>query len=280
MSVETCHVADSPPHYDFLVVGLEDLQLLNLNSGLHKLLLYRHSTKFSMAAYPRQWVDTSKISTQSGAAPSWLSERISLKRPVVWKQELRARLRKPDFRTNHLSYHIKTITKQETYANVKLSTFCTAATAVPLIVIFVMGVLWSVALPYQSIASTEAWPPSQLQLKPMVRYYNKQWWLDYVLDVSVASLWVISVGKWRDSSRNRHTQIRVLSRESTSAESSGSQVLASWYKYRIRKMMVSSNLSLTSPVFAKWESTGSEHSLYVLVAPIFFKTEASARYFV
>ena len=53
---------------------------------------------------------------------------------------------------------------QKTYAKEKLSTFCTDATAVPFIVIFVRGVLCNVWLPYQSIASTEAWPPSQLQL--------------------------------------------------------------------------------------------------------------------
>lgn len=46
----------------------------------------------------------------------------------------------------------------------KLSTFWMAATAVPLMVILVKGVLCKVAFPYQSMASTEAWPPSQLQL--------------------------------------------------------------------------------------------------------------------
>ena len=53
---------------------------------------------------------------------------------------------------------------QKTHAKEKLSTFCTDATEVPLIVIFVKGVLCSVFLPYQSMASTAAWPPSQLQL--------------------------------------------------------------------------------------------------------------------
>jgi hypothetical protein len=48
--------------------------------------------------------------------------------------------------------------KNKTYAKEKLSTFCTAATGVPLIVILVNGVLWSVSLPYQSIARTDAWP--------------------------------------------------------------------------------------------------------------------------
>jgi len=45
-------------------------------------------------------------------------------------------------------------------------------------------------------------------------------------------------------------------------------------------MIASSTLSLTSAVLAKLVFTESEHSLYVLVAPIFFKTERSARYFV
>jgi hypothetical protein len=52
-----------------------------------------------------------------------------------------------------------------TRANEKLSTFCTAATGFPPTVMFVNGVLCSVALPYQSIASTAACPPSQLQLE-------------------------------------------------------------------------------------------------------------------
>lgn len=52
-----------------------------------------------------------------------------------------------------------------TYAKVKLSTFWIAATAFPPIVMFVNGVLCSVSLPYQSMASTDAWPPSQLQLE-------------------------------------------------------------------------------------------------------------------
>ena len=52
----------------------------------------------------------------------------------------------------------------ETHANEKLSTFWTAATAFPPIVMFVNGVLCNVSLPYQSIARTDAWPPSQLQL--------------------------------------------------------------------------------------------------------------------
>ena len=52
----------------------------------------------------------------------------------------------------------------ETHAKEKLSTFWIAATALPPIVMFVNGVLCSVSLPYQSIARTEACPPSQLQL--------------------------------------------------------------------------------------------------------------------
>ena len=46
-----------------------------------------------------------------------------------------------------------------------LATFWIAATGVPWIVIFVNGVLCSVSFPYQSIARTDAWPPSQLQLR-------------------------------------------------------------------------------------------------------------------
>ena len=53
---------------------------------------------------------------------------------------------------------------ESTYAKEKLSTFWMAATAFPLIVMFVNGVLCSVSFPYQSMASTDAWPPSQLQL--------------------------------------------------------------------------------------------------------------------
>lgn len=51
-----------------------------------------------------------------------------------------------------------------THAKEKLSTFCTAATGVPSIVIFVNEVFASSAEPYQSMARTEACPPSQLQL--------------------------------------------------------------------------------------------------------------------
>ena len=47
----------------------------------------------------------------------------------------------------------------------KLSTFWIAATALPPIVMFENGVLCSVSFPYQSIASTDACPPSQLQLQ-------------------------------------------------------------------------------------------------------------------
>ena len=54
---------------------------------------------------------------------------------------------------------------RETHANEKLSTFWIAATGVPWIVMFVNGVLCSVSFPYQSIARTDAWPPSQLQLR-------------------------------------------------------------------------------------------------------------------
>ena len=53
---------------------------------------------------------------------------------------------------------------ESTYAKEKLSTFWMAATAFPLMVMFVNGVLCSVSFPYQSIARTDAWPPSQLQL--------------------------------------------------------------------------------------------------------------------
>ena len=52
-----------------------------------------------------------------------------------------------------------------THANEKLSTFWIAAPGLPLIVMFVNGVLCSVSFPYQSIARTDACPPSQLQLR-------------------------------------------------------------------------------------------------------------------
>ena len=43
-----------------------------------------------------------------------------------------------------------------TYANEKLSTFATEAIGAPSSVILLSGVLWSISLPYQSMASTEA----------------------------------------------------------------------------------------------------------------------------
>lgn len=46
----------------------------------------------------------------------------------------------------------------------KLSKFCISATGFPLIVIMVKGVFTSLSWPYQSIARTAAWAPSQLQL--------------------------------------------------------------------------------------------------------------------
>lgn len=60
--------------------------------------------------------------------------------------------------------------KETTYAKVKLPTFCTAATALPLTVMLVKGVSCRVLLPYQSMASTDACPPSQLQLFGLRRY--------------------------------------------------------------------------------------------------------------
>lgn len=51
---------------------------------------------------------------------------------------------------------VVTQAQKHTHANEKLSTFCTAATGDPFIVIFVKGVLCSVSFPYQSIARTEA----------------------------------------------------------------------------------------------------------------------------
>jgi len=51
-----------------------------------------------------------------------------------------------------------------THANEKLPTFWTAATALPLIVMFVSGVLASVAWPDHCIAKMASYPPTQLQL--------------------------------------------------------------------------------------------------------------------
>ena len=60
-----------------------------------------------------------------------------------------------------------------THAKEKLSTFCTAAMGVDPMEIFVNGVLCNVSLPYQSIASTTACPPTQLQLgKRAVQHGN------------------------------------------------------------------------------------------------------------
>ena len=64
-----------------------------------------------------------------------------------------------------LSGEVRQDGARDTHAKEKLSTFCTAATAVPLMVMFANGVACSVSLPYQFIASTDACPPSQLQLR-------------------------------------------------------------------------------------------------------------------
>ena len=99
--------------------------------------------------------------------------------------------------------------RQKTHAKEKLSTFCTDATAVPLIVIFVRGVSCNVWLPYQSMASTAAWPPSQLQLmsaSPACRMDQH----------------------WNPNESMIYTQISIFNLESASADNLGSKVLESW----------------------------------------------------
>jgi hypothetical protein len=59
-----------------------------------------------------------------------------------------------------------------THANEKLSTFWIAATAEPLIVILWNGVSASRFFPYQSIARTDACPPSQLQLEICIQEWE------------------------------------------------------------------------------------------------------------
>ena len=134
---------------------------------------------------------------------------------------------------------------QKTHAKEKLSTFCTDATEVPLIVIFVKGVLCSVFLPYQSMASTAAWPPSQLQLisaSPACR-------MGSALE-SEMSRWFI-------------TQISIFSLESASADNWGSKVLAS-LKYE-SIISAQSLCGFVPHVCSLWENQYISESRYDIV---------------
>lgn len=73
------------------------------------------------------------------------------------------------------------------YAKENMSTFWTAATGEPSMVMFVNGVFWSLSFPYQSIARATAWPPSQLQLKSLSpRYHQTGIYITYLISASPA----------------------------------------------------------------------------------------------
>lgn len=114
----------------------------------------------------------------NGAAPSLQFARRSPEQPSVEKQAillrgmvqtsqmvvsqlddhspLRAQPHRRACNINSLCHLVKFEDSVETYAKEKLSTFCTDATALPSMVIFVIGVLCSVALPYHFMARTAA----------------------------------------------------------------------------------------------------------------------------
>ena len=166
------------------------------------------------------------------------------------------------------------------YAKEKLSTFWMAATALPLMVIFVKGVWLRASLPYQSIARTEAWPPNQLQLLILGQRSNINTRLEIALTHLMSASpayqivgvrFVLSIHAVIFCAR---TQISILSLEFARAPSWGSHVLASCIsspcKLSLNRIHQYNRQKRTSPVSTKRLNGGSGHSQYRTSAPIFF----------